>query len=176
MNGKLKSFNVMVVDDDKLVQKLVNDVLLKLGFGDVYRAVDGSAALDLLITKPVDFIICDWRMKKMDGLKLVRLIRRGGTAANPLIPIIMLTGNAEAHQVLEARDAGVNEYLVKPFTVKELCKHVTEIVDHPRDFVVADQFKGPSRRRKSAVPPAGKQERRKSRIKPVKVGYVSRAK
>lgn len=169
MNDKLKHFNVIVIDDDKLVLKLVTDVLYKLGFVNVIRATDGMHALDLMRTSQIDFVICDWRMPRLDGIDLIRQIRAAATPINPLTPVIMLTGNAEVHHVTEARDAGATEYLVKPFTIKELCKRISEIVDHPREFVFATSFCGPTRRRKELVPIDV--ERRTRRVKPVKVTY-----
>jgi CheY-like chemotaxis protein len=171
MEDKLKNFHILVIDDDRLVRRLVHDVLTRLGFGNVSDAEDAEKGLAILENQNVDFLICDWRMEGMDGLELTRLIRRAATLANPLLPIIMFTGNAEAHQVLMARDAGVNEYITKPFSVRQLCKHVTEIVDRPREFVMAQEFKGPSRRRRMASPP-NMLERRKARGHFVKVGYA----
>lgn len=169
MNDKLKNFNVIVIDDDRLVLKLVSDVLHKLGFASVQKASDGQQALRILQSSQIDFMICDWRMPNLDGLELIRQIRRAATPVNPLTPIIMLTGNAELHHVTEARDAGATEYLVKPFTIKELCKRISEIVDHPREFVFAANFSGPTRRRKDVVPI--EIERRTRRLKPVRVNY-----
>lgn len=173
MDEKLRQFSVIVIDDDQLVRKLVYQVLHQLGFGKIHKAADGGQALKLLETEPVDLMICDWRMPHVSGAALVQLIRKAATPVNPIIPIIMLTGNAEAHHVIEARDAGANEYLVKPFTVKELCKRISEIVDRPREFVIAPNFKGPSRRRRNLAPPGP--ERRTRNVKPVKVGYDRRA-
>jgi len=162
--NNLKKFSVLIVEDEKLMQKLVSDVLDRLGFGKIFRASNGRDALHIMEGNPIDFVICDWRMPVMDGVEFTRIVR-SSEKAYTLVPIIMLTGNAEAHQVIQARDAGVNEYLVKPFTVKDLCSRLKEIIENPREFVIAPVYKGPSRRRRE-LPDAVANERRKRPPKP----------
>ncbi|NDE89669.1 MAG: response regulator [Alphaproteobacteria bacterium] len=166
MEPKLKEFSIMVVDDDNLVQKLVADVLKNLGFGKVYRADDGNTAIRMLERVTVDFIFCDWRMPEMTGPEFIKKVRTGQTRANPMIPIIMLTGNAEQHQVIEARNVGANDYLIKPFTVRQITKRIIELVDHPREFVAAPKYLGPCRRRKVAGH-KGTERRKNRKIKGV---------
>lgn len=151
----------MIVDDDRLVQKLVADVLKNLGFGKTLKADDGKMALKMLETAAVDFIFCDWRMPEMSGPEFIKSVRSGKTRVNPFIPIIMLTGNAEVHQVIEARNIGANDYLIKPFTVKQITKRIIELVDNPREFIASPKYTGPCRRRKNA--PFNGPERRKPR-------------
>lgn len=164
MEERLKNFKVLVIEDDRLMQQLVVDVLAKLGFRQVYRAHNGNSALSFLDKNPIDFIICDWRMPNMDGIEFTKVIR-GSAREYSLVPIVMLTGNAEIHHVVQARDAGVNEYLIKPFTVKDLCARLKEIIENPREFVIGTAYKGPSRRRK-ALQRADGTERRKRNPQP----------
>lgn len=151
----------MIVDDDRLVQKLVADVLKNLGFGKTHKADDGKSALKMLESTAVDFIFCDWRMPQMSGPEFIKAVRGGKTKVNPFIPIIMLTGNAEVHQVIEARNIGANDYLIKPFTVKQITKRIIELVDNPREFIASPKYTGPCRRRRNV--PFNGQERRKPR-------------
>jgi two-component system, chemotaxis family, chemotaxis protein CheY len=161
---RLRQFSILIVEDDRLMMKLVYDVLIKLGFGQIFKAHTGREALSVMDRHPMDFVICDWRIPGMDGIEFTKTVR-GSAKAYALVPIIMLTGNAEKHHVIHARDAGINEYLIKPFTVKDLCSRLKEIIEHPREFVLAPGYKGPSRRRKAA--PGGVQtERRKRILKP----------
>src|SRR5579871_3035540 len=110
--NRLAKFSILIIDDDRLIKKLVSEVLQNMGFGTVLVANDGVAGLKILETAYVDFIICDWRMPVMDGMEFVRNLR---LLKPPLAttPVIMLTGNAEVEQVYKARDYGVNEYLIK---------------------------------------------------------------
>lgn len=160
MENRLAKFSVLVVDDDRLIQKLIFDVLVRLGFGQIHRVTDARAALQLLETVTVDFIITDWRLGAMDGITFARHVR-GAARPYATIPIIMLTGNAEKDQVMNARDAGVNEYLIKPFTMKELSRRINEVIEHPRDYVEAPTYRGPSRRRQNHAPPNGTDRRKK---------------
>ncbi len=155
---RLKKFAILIVDDDRLMLRLISDVLTRLGFGHVYKASSGAQALAMVDTTPVDFIICDWRMADMNGIEFTRKVRDAASIYT-LVPIIMLTGNAEEEHVRLARDAGVTEYLIKPFTVRELCRRIEEIIERPREFVLAPTYKGPSRRRHSAPPPDGVERR-----------------
>lgn len=164
MDPQLRNFSVMIVDDDRLVQKLVADILKNLGFGKTHRADDGKSALQMLDGNQVDFIFCDWRMPQMNGLDFIKQIRSGKTRVNPFIPIIMLTGNAEVHQVIEARNIGANDYLIKPFTVKQITKRIIELVDNPREFIASPKYTGPCRRRKNA-PPKGPDRRKQRKVK-----------
>lgn len=165
MENNLAKFSVLVVDDDRLIQKLIFDVLVKLGFGQIHRVTDARAALQLLESVPVDFIITDWRLGSMDGITFARHVR-GAMRPYAKVPIVMLTGNAEKHQVINARDAGINEYLIKPFTMKELCRRINEVIEHPRDYVTAPTYQGPSRRRQNHVPPHNVERRKKRPISP----------
>ena len=163
MIDRLRKFSILVVDDDKLMQRLISDVLGKLGFGRIQKTGDGEQALLMLKAAPFDFVICDWRMPGMSGLEFVRHVR-AADAPYSSIPVIMLTGNAEAEQVSAARDAGINEYLIKPFTVKSLCQRIEEIIEKPREYVVSSGYKGPSQRRRALPPPSGMERRNVDRL------------
>ncbi len=162
MAKPLGGFSVLVVDDNHLIRELVRAVLLRLGFGTIHSAESGKRAIEVLRMEEIDFVISDWRMPEMDGIDLVRHVRTSEKSANPVVPIIMLSGAAEAHEVMEARDAGVTEFLVKPFTIKELCTRIDEVIERPREFVLAGSYQGPSRRRRQADAPE-EGERRKNR-------------
>ncbi|MBV8061805.1 MAG: response regulator [Alphaproteobacteria bacterium] len=167
MENALSKFSILVVDDDRLIQKLIFDVLIKLGFGKIHRVNDAHAALQLLDTIVIDFIITDWRMGSMDGVTFARHVR-GSMRPYAAIPIIMLTGNAEKDQVVKARDAGINEYLIKPFTMKELCRRINEVIEHPREYVMTPHYSGPSRRRQNSTAPHNAERRKKRRVSVVK--------
>ena len=83
----------------------------------------------------------------LDGLDFVRLVRKGADSPNPYVPIILLTGHTEMHRVLEARDAGVNEILAKPISIKSLFSRIVSIIESPRPFVKSKTYFGPCRRR-----------------------------
>jgi two-component system chemotaxis response regulator CheY len=112
------SINVLVVDDQQTIRSLVRSGLQQLGFGEIREAVDGEEGLRQMLIKPAQLVISDYNMPKLDGLGLLRAIR-----AHPPIrttAVIMLTGRADKDLVQRAVQFGVNNYLVKPFTVATL--------------------------------------------------------
>ena len=155
--------NVLIVDDDALVQKLVKDVLVIIGFEKISVVSRADKAIEIIAGEQFDLIICDWRMPGMTGIEFVKHIRNLPICMNTFVSIIMLTGNAEEKNIVEARDIGVTEYLVKPFRAKDLCERIIEIIKRPREFVISEQYKGPSRRRRDGQKPEGVEERRKGR-------------
>ncbi|OFX12601.1 MAG: two-component system response regulator [Alphaproteobacteria bacterium RIFOXYD12_FULL_60_8] len=144
----LERLNFLVVDDNKHMRALVKTILHALGSKNVHEAADGADAFKELRHFPADIIICDWNMSPLDGMDFVRLVRTGKDSPNPFVPIIMLTGHTEMSRVVEARDAGVHEFLAKPISAKGLFSRVRAIIDRPRAFVRAGMYFGPDRRRR----------------------------
>jgi two-component system chemotaxis response regulator CheY len=138
----LDSFRILIVDDESTIRKLVRNVLTSLGFSNVTEANSGRRAIEILASDTFDFIITDWRMDDMDGIEIVRHAR----ALPSNTPIIMLTGNTEAYYVKTAINAGINGYLIKPFSAEQLVKRIRSAIDAPRDFVVSKKYTGPDRR------------------------------
>lgn len=160
---RLGKISVLVVDDDAAISKLLQDVLKHLGFGTVQTASNAKDGLDIIRRSHVDFLITDWEMEPISGVKFAQEVRRLDPP-NRFLPIIMLTGHGEKHEIELARDAGITEFLIKPFSAKTLCHRITTIVENPRSFILAPSYRGPSRRRRSDAPPGGA-ERRKPRTK-----------
>ena len=100
-----------------------------------------------------DVLIVDWHMQPLDGLDFVRLVRTASDSPNPYVPIIMLTGYTEYARVVEARDAGINEFLAKPISAKSLYLRFAAIIDNPRPFIRTKKYFGPDRRRQELGPP-----------------------
>ena len=107
-----------------------------------------------------DIVLTDWHMEPQDGIDLVRIIRNSKDSPNPYVPIIMLTGHTELQRVIDARDAGVNEFLAKPLSAKSLYGRIATIIESPRPFVRTKEYFGPCRRRQNLGPQGGMKERR----------------
>ncbi len=159
-NRGIQSLSVLIIDDDRDILELMKDILKRLGFNKIQTSTNADRALEIVSASEIDLVICDWRMPGMSGLEFTRHIRNLALSRNTFLNIIMLTGNAELKNITEARDAGVTEYLIKPFTVKDFCNKIFEVIENPREFVISDRFKGPSRRRKEGTPPDGIEKRR----------------
>ena len=169
--SKLEKISVLIVDDETLIQRLVHDVLEDLGFRKIVIANSGRKAIELLKLHPFDFVITDWRMDDMEGIDLIKHIRKSPESPNPRIPVILLTGNTEAHYILTARDEGVNEYVIKPFTAEKLVKHIRNIIEHPRCFIDSPVYKGPDRRFHDAPVPGGQNRRKRNKKNITTPGY-----
>lgn len=150
--------HLLVVDDDIRLISLIRSVLQGVGFTHVHTCQDGVAALELLKKQPMDIVICDWEMEPVSGLDMVQLLRHTH-GINQKVPVIMLSGHSSVQEIQEARDAGITEYVVKPFTAQSLCTRIMSIIEHPRRFVISGDFTGHSRRRRSLNVP---EERRGS--------------
>ena len=157
--ARLANIGVLIADDDVRIATIVRKVLESLGFTTIHMAKDGTHALELLRTEKIDMVITDWQMAPMDGISLVKHLRFSDDSPNRFIPIIMLTGNAERIDVETARDVGVTEFVVKPFSAKTLCNRIALLVENPRSFIMSKRFVGPDRRRRQATPPDGVEKR-----------------
>jgi len=161
MSYNLRKLRVLIIDDNMPIRMLVRSLLLDLGFGAVDAAATAEDGWAVYVLHKPDLILLDWRMEgAMDGLQFTRRVRQELGSPKPRVPIILMTGFASKQLVLEARDVGVTEILIKPFTVQTLIKHLTHIIENPRDFIVAPKFTGPDRRRRKASVPDEQKKRK----------------
>lgn len=111
---------VMLVDDSRTIRNIQKNVLAQLGHTDILEAGDGVEALAVLKQTRPDLMLVDWNMPNMDGMSLVKAVRE----TDKTLPIIMCTTEAEKTRVLEAIKAGVNNYIVKPFTAETMSEKI----------------------------------------------------
>ncbi len=119
------SINVLIVDDQLTIRSLVRTGLQQLGFSNIYEAPDGEEGLRQMLARPVQLVISDYNMPKLDGLGLLRAIRSHPPIAKTAF--VMLTGRADKELVQRAVQFGVNNYLVKPFTVAILKEKIEAV-------------------------------------------------
>jgi len=144
----LSRLNILVVDDNKHMVVLVKSILHALRVRNIREAADGAGAFMELREFPADIVLCDMHMQPLDGIEFTRLVRNAKDSPSIYVPIIMMTGYTERHRVVEARDAGVTEFLAKPLSAKGLYERLIEVIERPRPFVRTPTFFGPDRRRK----------------------------
>jgi len=120
------SIKVMVVDDFATMRRIVKGVLKQLGFSKIVEAEDGSVALSELKKDPVGLIVSDWNMPKMSGLDLLKAVR--GDVSLKDIPFIMVTAEGQKENVIEAVKAGVNNYIMKPFTPETFSEKLEKVL------------------------------------------------
>lgn len=140
---------VLVIEDNQPMLEICRTLLLTFGVGDVLTAKNGEDGFKVFCRENPDIIIADWMMAPMDGIETTRRIRNDTLSPNRYVPIILMTGFSEKKRVVQARDSGVTEFLVKPFTARDLYKRIAQIVERPRQFVRSGNFFGPDRRRKA---------------------------
>ncbi len=143
-----EKLSVLVVEDTLPMLRLMVAVLTTLGVKNIHAAVDGQRGFDLFCKEAPDIIIADWHMDPMDGIELTKLIRRDPASPNRLAPIILVTGFSAVGRVGIARDAGITEFMVKPFSANDLAKRLAYVINKPRDFIDAPLYFGPDRRRR----------------------------
>jgi len=150
MSGyRFDRLKILVVDDNAHMRKLVVTILQAFGTIQIFEAESGERAWSLLRDTNPDVIILDWMMEGMSGLDFVKQVRSSAQSPNPFVPIIMLTGHTHIDHVRQARDAGVNEFLAKPVSVKAILTRLIAVIEHPRPFVRTKAYFGPCRRRRS---------------------------
>jgi two-component system, chemotaxis family, chemotaxis protein CheY len=158
--GYLSEVKFLIVEDNKFMQTVVRRVLAALGVREVRECDDGADALKILKTFQADIVITDWAMEPLDGIELTHMIRNAADSTNPYVPIIMLTAYSEMNRIVEARDSGVNEFVVKPISVNTLFSRIQAVIEKPRPFIRNNNFFGPDRRRKDM--PFNEPDRRKA--------------
>lgn len=140
---------ILVIEDNQPMLDICRTLLLTFGVGEVLTARNGEEGFKIACKENPDIIIADWMMEPTDGISMTRRVRKDSFSPNHYVPIILMTGFSEKKRVVQARDAGVTEFLVKPFTARDLYKRIAQIIERPRQFVRSEEFFGPDRRRKS---------------------------
>jgi two-component system, chemotaxis family, chemotaxis protein CheY len=144
----LSRLRCLVVDDNEFMRTLLRELLHALGLKQVMECVDGEQAFKTLQTFQADLLLADLLMEPVDGITFTKRIRLAQDSPNRFLPIIMVSGHSELQRVELARDAGVNEFLVKPVSPQSLYRHISSVILTPRQFVRTPDYFGPDRRRR----------------------------
>lgn len=123
--GALSNMNILVVDDFSTMRRIIKGLLQDLGYGNITEADDGLTALPMLKAGNFDFLITDWNMPGMPGVELLRQVRADERLSK--LPVLMLTAEAKREQIIEAAQAGVSGYVIKPFTAAILKEKIDKI-------------------------------------------------
>ena len=122
-----KEMRILVVDDFSTMRRIIKNILRQLGFNNIIEADDGSSAWETLNKDKIDFVISDWNMPNMPGIELLRKVRSSEEFAN--LPFLMVTAEAQQENIIEAVQAKVSNYIVKPFTAETLGQKIDKIFD-----------------------------------------------
>ena len=117
---------VLVVDDFASMRRIVKNVLKQMGFKKIIEAEDGSSALQVLKKEEIGLVLCDWNMPRMTGIDLLKAVRSDESLKD--IPFLMVTAEGQKDNVVEAVQAGVSNYIMKPFTAEGLEEKVKKVL------------------------------------------------
>lgn len=174
--SSLEHLTLLLVEDNVYIRRILETCLRQLGFTRIFLASNGEEAIDMIkaaqdapgraisgksLVPAFDMILADYLMSPIDGLLLLRWLRQDKDSPNRLVPFMMVSGAADYDVVNAARDAGVSEFLAKPFSVQSLYDRLRRLIDMPRPFICCQNYFGPDRRRRSGEPPRGIKERRR---------------
>ncbi len=122
-----KDMRILIVDDFSTMRRIIKNLLRDLGFNNTSEADDGQTALPMLKSGKFDFLVTDWNMPGMDGLSLLKAVRADDDLGT--MPVLMVTAEAKREQIVVAAEAGVNGYVVKPFTAITLKEKIDKIFE-----------------------------------------------
>lgn len=121
------NMKILVVDDFSTMRRIIKNLLNDLGFTNISEADDGNTALPILKKGKFDFLVTDWNMPGMTGIELLKHVRADEGLAS--LPVLMVTAEQKREQIVEAAEAGVNGYIVKPFTAQTLKEKIDKIFE-----------------------------------------------
>ncbi len=149
MSFDLSALKILLIDDAPTIRRLIQQLLRNFGVGNIIVAANANQGMQLIETEVPDIVIVDWELDDaQSGLDLVRLIRNPDGPHNAYLPIIMLTGHTEKARIVEARDAGITEFLAKPISTRGLHARIMSVIENPRPFIRTADYFGPDRRRR----------------------------
>ncbi|MBU2568587.1 MAG: chemotaxis response regulator CheY [Gammaproteobacteria bacterium] len=122
-----KNMKILIVDDFSTMRRIIKNLLRDLGFTNTAEADDGKTALPRLKSGGIDFLVTDWNMPGMSGLDLLKAVRSDPDLAT--LPVLMVTAEAKREQIIMAAQAGVNGYIIKPFTAATLKEKIEKIFE-----------------------------------------------
>lgn len=152
MNGNgginLSGLGVLVIEPNMHIRSLIRQMLHDLGVREIYDANNSDIATEQLNSRIINLILIDDELEPMGGVPWTKMARTSPKTPDPNVPIILLSQQVEARMVVQARDAGVTDFLVKPFSLNQLQMRIKVALEKPRPLIRSDDFVGPDRRRR----------------------------
>ena len=155
----LKPITFLVIDNKAYMRRMMKNVLETLGAKRIEEARDGADGLAAVKGLEPDIVLTGWRMKPVSGLDFLKAMRAQQSPVR-FTPIIMITSETRREKVIEARNAGVTEYIAMPITAKAVFLRIREVIERPRPFVDIGVYFGPDRRRRAVAVETADDERR----------------
>ncbi len=136
----------LIVDENRFDRTILTNSLMAFGARNTIETRDALRAIRILANEDIHMVLVSYGILNMNGIELTNHIRRGDNMANPEIPIIMISSNTDHGAVLKARDAGIHEFLAKPFSPESLYLRIHTTIFQPRPFIREEGYVGPDRR------------------------------
>jgi two-component system chemotaxis response regulator CheY len=140
LEQRIRSLGILVVEDNANMRQIIRSLLQAIGVGQIDFATDGIEGLEAIQELNPDVLVLDWEIPLLAGAELVRMVRTPGTVPNADLPIIVLSAHGERRQVIEATRLGVDQYLIKPISVRAMHARLADIVTKPRPIVRHTDF------------------------------------
>lgn len=164
MSYDLSQVKVLIVEDMQPMLSLTVSLMTMFGFKHVHGAKSAEEGYYLFRQYNHDIVVTDWLMEPKDGLELIRMLRQREDSPNKYVPVIFMTGYSDQPRVELARDMGVTEFLVKPYSARDMYTRIVQVAEKPRQFVDDGKFFGPDRRRRKNFDFHGMDKRKTSDI------------
>lgn len=148
MSYRLDRLSILVIDDNRHMLSLFSEILRGLRIRDIAMLTNAADAFKEMQITPVDVVFIDQAMSPISGIEFTTMIRTSNDSPDRFVPIIMVTGYSDTETVIEARDAGITEFLAKPIAADGIYARLLAVLERPRPFIRSKNFFGPDRRRR----------------------------
>lgn len=145
----LEGVTALILDDNAHMRGVLRAILVSFGMRRIDEAADCNEAIRLVAGGVIDIAFIDFKLSGLDGIDFCRQIRRAPESPNPFLPIIMVTAYSERSRVLDAVNAGVDEFLVKPIRAVDVANRMNAVIERRRSFIDVPAYFGPDRRRRT---------------------------
>lgn len=142
----LTKLKVLIIDHSRFTRAIIRNALNTYGISETTEAMDTATGLDILRSDPIDLVVIDLEMPLLDGSDFTKMIRTGGDVPDAEVPIMVVSGFSDRNRITKAMNAGINDYLTKPFSPEALYRRVHDVIMRPRGFVRTREYTGPCRR------------------------------
>lgn len=151
MTYKFQNISVLVIESSAAMFTLAKDVLATFGVKKIYSAFDIHKGFEIFRRERPDLIITDWLGDNNGGLSFIKQLRTDNRSHDPYVPVILMSGFTNEEKVRAARDAGISNFLVKPYNAFSLYSKIEDLIEKPKAFVKTNTFLGPDRRHKKIL-------------------------
>lgn len=161
---QISKLSFLIVDDNSMMVTIIKTLLHGFGVHEIYDANDAVTGFEELINSKIDIILLDNKMETLDGIEFTRMVRTAPDSPNHYVPIIMISAYTERSRIQNARDVGINEFICKPLSARNLSDRIIEVIENPRPFIETPKYFGPDRRRTKNPEYSGPERRKEAKV------------